>query len=426
MSIRSGGTVAVATRGHGARRTAVALAVAAAAVATGAASLVAAQETTANGRYPVTREQHRIAEQVASAGVPLSALAPSAPDRYTVKSGDTLWGISSMYLTSPWRWPELWGMNRQQVHNPHLIYPGQVLELIKGDGRARLQLANGAYPGGPGDTVRLSPEVRDAGSGTGIAISSIPNNLIEPFLSRPLIVAAKDLDAYPRIVATPENRVYLGRGDIAYARGLTDDAVANYHVFRPATALYDPDDTDRKTPIAYEAHYLGTAHVAKRGEVATIRVMDSKEEFGVGDRMVPITREPLVRYVPHTPDRSVEGRILSVYSGEETAGSDAIVAVNRGTRDGLEVGHVLALLRTGATVRDQTVERKEYIKLPDERIGEMFVFRVFDTISYALILRTTDAVKVGDRFTSPDNPAASINASLPEGGTAAAAETSNH
>jgi LysM repeat protein len=381
----------------------VCAAVAAAVCASAAA--VFAQES-ATSRWPVTDDQRRVADQVAQAGVPLSALAPSAPDTYTVKRGDTLWDISSVFLTSPWRWPELWGMNKEQVNNPHLIYPGQTLRLVKSDGRATLQVAQApqdSLPGVPGDTVRLTPRVRDLGQERGAAISAIPNNLIEPFLSKPLVVGANELAQYPRIVATQEGRVFLGRGDTAYARGITDDRIENYHVFRPARPLYDPDDADRKSPIAYEAFYLGVARMAKRGEVATLRIQDSKEEVGVGDRLVPIERQTLVTYVPRRPERAVDGRVISVYGGVDQAGTQSIVAINRGRRDGLEIGHVLALLATGETILDKTADKREFIKLPDERTGEMFVFRVFDGISYALIMRVERPVKVGDRFQQPDD-----------------------
>ncbi len=363
-------------------------------------------QTTADGRFPVTEEQRRTAEQVAQAGVPLSALSPTAPESYTVKNGDTLWGISSMYLTSPWRWPELWGMNKEQVRNPHLIYPGQTLVLVKGDGRATLRIADGAQglPGGPGDLVRLQPQVRTL-EGDRAFIPSIPNNIIEPFLSRPLVVTPAELERYPRIVATQEGRVFLGRGDIAYARGLADKPVENYHVFRPARPLFDPDDTARRNPIAFEAFYLGTARLAKRGEVATMRIQDSKEEIGVGDRLIPIERQTLINYVPRAPERAITGRIVSVYGGVDQAGSLSIVTINRGARDGVEIGHVLALLQIGQTIVDRTSPRREMIKLPDEQIGHMFVFRVFEAVSYALVLRTTQPVRVGDRFAQPDDAA---------------------
>ena len=370
-------------------------------------------QSTPDGRFPVTDEQRHMADQVAQAGVPLSALSPTAPSSYTIKSGDTLWAISQIFLTSPWRWPELWGMNKEQVRNPHLIYPGQTLNLVRAGDRARLELAGSgasagaaagaeAMPGVPGDAVRLSPRVRDLASAR-VAVTSIPANAIEPFLSQPLVVAANELARYPRIVGTTEGRVNLGRGDKAYARGVGEERTENYQVFRTAQPLYDPDDTVRKSPIAYEAFYLGTARLIKRGEVATFMIQEAKQEIGVGDRLVPIERTPMIAYVPRRPDRAVDGRIVSVYGGVKQAGTQQVVAINRGRRDGLEIGHVLALLQTGETVLDRTAPKREFIKLPDERIGEMFVFRVFETLSYALVMRVVKPVQIGDRFERPDD-----------------------
>ncbi len=360
--------------------------------------IVAAQSATS--RFPVTEEQRLTANQVAKLGVPLSALAANAPDTYTVKSGDTLWDISSIFLTSPWRWPELWGMNKEQIANPHLIYPGQTLRLVKGDGVARLEVAD-AQAGTPGDVVRLSPTVRDV-TGDRDAIPSIPHRVIEPFLSRPAVVSAGEMAKYPRIVATQTDRVYVGRGDSAYVRGISDERIERYNVFRPAQPLFDPDDADRRNPIAYEAFYLGSAVVTKAGEVATVRITESTQEIGIGDHLVPVPRRALFAYVPRRPDKPVDGRIVSIYSGLNETGTQSIVTLNRGSKQGVQVGYVLELLDTGATILDRTSDRREYIKLPDERIGMMFVFRVFDEISYALVFRVSKAVKVGDRFVEPE------------------------
>lgn len=380
----------------------------AAAALIAALALPAAAQNAPDGRQAVTDAQRQTADKVASAGVPLSELAPNAPESYTVKSGDTLWGISSLFLTSPWRWPELWGMNKAQVGNPHLIYPGQTLNLVRtADGRAMVQMAGGGNNSsgvastGSSDTLRLTPRVRELGPEADRAISSIPHRLIEPFISQPLIVDANGLDSAPRIVASPESRVLIGRGDNAYARGVTDESVERYHVFRPTRPLYDPDDTARKSPIAYEAFYLGTAGVVRRGEVTTLTVLESKQEIGVGDRLVPVPRQAYVTYMPRVPSTSIEGRIASVYDGVNQTGAGRVITLNRGSRHGLEVGHVLALLDTGATITDRTSATRESIKLPDERIGEVFVFRVFDSVSYALIMSTLRPVKVGDRVTPP-------------------------
>jgi LysM domain len=370
-------------------------ALAAAIVVAGPITSVAQPATT---RYPISGEQRHTAEQVAALGVPLSALAPNAPDTYTVKRGDTLWDISSLFLTSPWRWPELWGMNRSEIANPHLIYPGQTLRLVKGNGYARLEFAE---TGQSGDVVRLSPTVRGVSSDRD-AIPSIPNRIIEPFLTKPAVVSPAELAKYPRIVATQEQRVNVGIGDTAYARGISDDRIERYSIFRPARPLFDPDDVARRTPIAYEAFYLGVAQMTKPGEVATMQIRESTQEIGVGDRLVPITRLPVMAYVPRRPEQPIDGRIVSIYSGLNETGTQSVVTLNRGSKHGMQVGYVLALLDNGETILDRTSEQRDYVKLPDERIGMMFVFRVFDEISYALVFRVTKPVKVGDRFVEPD------------------------
>ncbi len=356
-----------------------------------------AQDSTPASRLPITPKQRSTADQVAQAGVPLSALAPNAPERYTVKSGDTLWDLSGMYLTSPWRWPELWGMNKTQIRNPHLIYPGQTLVLVKDGERARLQLAEGE----PG-VGRLEPRIRDV-AGDRSAIAAIPNKLIAPFLSQPLVLDANGLAEAPRIVATQEGRVFVGRGDEAYARGIQDDAIVNYNVFRPLRPLYDPDDKVRKNPIAYEAFYLGTANKVRGGEIAKMRIDSSKQEIGIGDRLLPVEREELVTHMPKRPEAPIDARVIAIYDGVRYAGGAQIITLSRGTDEGVSRGDVLQLFRTGETILDRTAAKREFIKLPDEQIGLAFVFRTFPTISYALIQRGTSPVVVGDRASNPSD-----------------------
>lgn len=380
-------------------KTSMGVLAAVACVGVAAGGSVLAQSATS--RYPITTEQRSMADQVAQAGVPLSALAPNAPESYTVKRGDTLWDLSKMYLTSPWRWPELWGMNKDQIANPHLIYPGQELRLVKDGGRARLEIAGGGA-GGAGVTRdgKLEPMIRDMGSDRA-AIRSIPTNLIQPFLSQPLVLEASAFNSAPRIIATQEGRVWVGRGDSAYARGVTNDSIKNYSVYRPLRPLYEPDDVNRLKPIAYEAVYLGTVNVTKGGEVAKVHVQEAKQEIGVGDRLMTIEPQTLQSYVPKLPAGPVDGRVISIYDGVRFAGGWQIITLNRGSNEGLTIGDTLQLYRAGQTIEDRTVSGRQFVKLPDEQIGLAFVFRVFPTISYALIQRGTQPVEVGDRASSP-------------------------
>jgi LysM repeat protein len=356
--------------------------------------------------YPVTPAQRGTAQQVAQAGVPLSELAANAPDSHTVKTGDTLWDISKLFLRSPWRWPELWGMNLEQIKNPHLIYPGQVLYLDKSGGRARLRM--GQPVGVAGNTVKLSPRVRSAPLDDN-GIPSIPLHLIQPFLSEAVVFETDELQTAPRIVATQEGRVLVSRGDVAYVRG---DLGANreYRVFRSARPLLDPTT---KEVLGYEAAYLGAAEYVRPGETrtnaagkpelvpATFSVTGIRQEIGVGDRLAPVPARDYMNYTPHAPNGDISGQIVSIYGDGLNAGQNQIVALNRGSRDGVERGHVLALWRAGQDAIDTTDGKRTPIRLPDERHGMLFVFSVFDRVSYALILSVLDPVKAGDRFTQP-------------------------
>ena len=353
--------------------------------------------------YPITSQQRGTAQKVAQDGVPLSELAPNAPDSYTVKTRDTLWDISKLFLKSPWRWPELWGMNLDQIRNPHLIYPGQILYLDKTGGRARLRMGQAV-----GGNDKLSPRVRSSAVG-GDSLASIPFGLIEPFLNEAVVFQSNELEAAPRIVATQEGRVVLARGDTAYVRGDLSNGT-DYRIFRQPKPLLDPTT---KELLGYEAVYVGSAEYVKQGETrvdaagkseivpATFTVTNVRQEAGVGDRLALVPTREYTNYAPHAPQGPMEGQIVSLYGDALTAGQNQVVALNRGARDGMERGHVLALIRNGARVVDKTDASRPTIKLPDERHGMLFVFRVFDRVSYALILSVKDPVSAGDRFAQP-------------------------
>jgi LysM repeat protein len=350
---------------------------------------------------PVLPQWRDTAQKVAAAGVPLEELAPNAPDQHTVQRGDTLWGISSLFLKSPWRWPELWGMNLDQIRNPHLIYPGQVLVLDKSGGRARLRMA-GRGEGIPG-TVKLSPRVRSELLDNG-AIAAIPLHLIGPFLNEAVVFDDNQLASAPRIVATQEGRVMVSRGETAYVRGDLGGA-RDFRLFRELKPLTDPETRE---VLGYEGRYVGTAEMTRPEEAgavvvpASFRITTTRLEAGVGDRLSPVPQQELVAYVPRAPGGTVEGRIVGVYGDGVNAGQNQVVSLNRGRRDGMERGHVLALWRAGRGAADTTTPgQRVAMRLPDERHGLLFVFRVFERVSYALILRVEEPVRAGDRFTQP-------------------------
>ena len=370
--------------------------------------------------FPITAQQRTTANQVAQAGVALSDLRPDAPQRYTVKSGDTLWAISGLFLKSAWRWPELWGMNLADIQNPHLIYPGQTLFLDTSSGRARLTTQ--ANNGGTIPTVRLSPHTR-VNNLTDGALPTLQNHLIEPFLSEGIIVDDQTMNQAPRIVASKDGRVLLTRGDRAYARSSSSNELVDdphqkqkaYRIFRDTKPLKDPVTG---VVLGYDATYLGKALLARSegtqdlaprgGDTpldvvpATFDIVDAKEEIRVGDRLLPEPPRQLRSYVPHAPANPVDARIVSIYgSAVVNAAQNQVVIINKGTLDGLENGHVLAILQAGERLVDKTDEALTPIKLPDERNGLLMVFLTFDKLSYGLVLDIVNGVKVGDRLVNP-------------------------
>lgn len=316
-------------------------------------------------------------------------LADGAPDRHIVVPGDTLWSISSKFLKQPYRWPEIWRLNQEQIGNPQRIYPGQVVILEwKGD-KPLLKIADSIA------TFKAEPQIyRESNKRE---ISSIPQQAIEPFLSEPLVVEPGQLDRSPRIVATQEDRVYIGKGDLAYVTGIREKARL-WQVYRPGKALVDPES---KETLGYEAFYLGSANVTREGEPTTIEIIASRREIGRDDHLLPAPHLDVISYVPHAPNKTVRAHVVSVYGGVGQAGRDSIVTLSRGKRDGLEIGHVLSLSRAGAEVSTRHDGKKEVFQLPDERYGLLFVFRVFDRVSYALVMNVTRTVEIGDVVAMP-------------------------
>ena len=380
-----------------------------------------------------------------------SALQEGAPDQYIVVPGDTLWGISGRFLKDPWKWPELWRMNQEQLRNPHRIYPGDVIVLDRSGAELQLRLlraddpaaiaaaaaaAAGAPPAPPRDTVKLSPRTR-AEPLADKAIPAIPPSVIEPFLSRPLVVGQDELDGAPVVLANQENRVAIGAGNVAYAQGLGYDRGDIWQVFRRGDALIDPD-TDEI--LGYLATYLGEARVIRRGDPATIEITKSAQEIYAGDRLLPAAKErPTFSYVPRAPWKPVRGRIMSTYGSLGETGPLGIVALSKGSKDGLEVGHVLAIHRSQSTLaygtrmaplygaeglsgsdsprayyseeitprdaplyqRGRRITEDDAAKLPDERFGLVMVFRTFDRAAFGLVMQASRPVAVNDLVTNP-------------------------
>jgi hypothetical protein len=319
----------------------------------------------------------------------------NAPDRHVVVKGDTLWDISAKFFKDPWRWPQIWGMNKDTIKDPHWIYPGDVIVLDRATGTLRIgeggtAETSGATEGSGGVVVKLSPKPREQDS-VHSSIPSIPVGDISPFLSQPLIIEKNGLANSPEISGTYEQRVILGNGDVAYVKGLTESQGARWQVYRPGKTFVDPDS---KEVLGHEAIYLGDATVEKFDDVSTIRITKSIQEINRGDRLVQPQGEVVSSYLPHAPDKHLSARVISVYGGVSQGGQNMVVTLNKGQRDGLENGHVLALYRKGEKVG-------KTLTLPDERYGLLFVFRTFDKVAYALVMQTHLPVELLDRAQTP-------------------------
>ncbi len=331
------------------------------------------------------------------------ALQKNHPDRYTVVKGDTLWGISGKFLKDPWQWPKVWRMNRAEIKNPHRIYPGDVVVLDNSGNSPQLKLLR--------ETVTLQPGAIEEPLEKQ-EIYSIAPNIIGPFLSQPLLIENDQLERAPHIVSGQDNRVVLSPGTRVYVNNIPEGSGTHWSVYRSGEKLVDPDTGEL---IGTEAVYLGDMNVTRFGAPASADIVRAKEEIFARDRIVVAPDEFKNSFVPHAPDNEVSGRIIRIYGGVAEGGPNTVVSINRGKKDGLEEGHVLAINRHGRSVRDPEFKAKkdakllsedeikngDIVKLPDERVGLLMVFRTFDRVSYALIMNATDAVYTLDAVHTP-------------------------
>ncbi len=314
------------------------------------------------------------------------------PQSYTVVAGDTLWDISGKFLNQPWKWPQLWKAN-PQVQNPDLIYPGDTLSLTYVDGQPRIVLNRGESRG----TIKLSPRIRSTPITD--AIPTIPLGAINAFLlNNRIMETSEQFDAAPYVIAGNGERVLSGAGDRIYARGSFNPEHVSYGIFRKGKTYFDPD-TDE--PLGINADDIGSGEiVASEGDVATVQMQRSTQEVRLGDRLFANEERAInSNFVPGEPLQPINGMIIDVPRGVTQIGEFDVVTLDRGRRDGLSEGNVLAIYKAGETVRDRVTG--EQVKIPDERSGLLMVFRTYDRLSYAMVLHATRSLAVKDKVRNP-------------------------
>jgi hypothetical protein len=349
------------------------------------------------------------------------------PDQYVVVKGDTLWDISGKFLRDPWLWPTIWKLNRDEIRNPHLIHPGDVIVLDTTGGSPALRLLRESVLGHNGNNGQSTGEVIINPSVIieplkKEAIPTIPVSSIAPFLNQPLIVESNALNDSPRIIAGQDDRVILSPSSRIYVRGIPNGGNLDWHIYRKGNAMIDPDT---KTNLGYEAIYLGDAKITKYGDPATAEIIRAKEEIFATDRLTPLSNMIDSNFIPHAPDFAVKGRIMAIYGGVSEAGAGSIVSINRGHENGIEIGHVLAIQNTGRLIQETEMNKSDsfslnetikntfssqkktsknvmnMVKLPDERAGLLMIFRVFDHVSYGLVMQTEQSIHALDTVINP-------------------------
>lgn len=320
------------------------------------------------------------------------ALNPAHPDRYVVVRGDTLWDISARFLRDPWRWPDVWQVN-PKIENPHLIYPGDILQLTYVDGQPRIGLIRGQRD------YKLSPGVRRTPLDT--SIPTIPIDAISPFLSKPYVMEKEELRRAPYVVEFVDEHILGGLGNGIYVRAIQQSEPIDFEVVRPGGPYKDPDTGDI---LGYEALYVGDATLRSTGDPATLLLERTEIETIIGDRLLPVEDEiALTDFQPRAPARPIEGRIISVLNGVTQIGQYQVVVLSKGADDGLVPGDVLRIFTAGEVVRDVVSPQPgATVRLPEEEAGFLMVFRTFSRVSFALIMYANRALHVLDVVRHPD------------------------
>lgn len=327
---------------------------------------------------------------VFSAFADVLTLKPDHPETYVVKKGDTLWDISNVFLQSPWLWPQLWHVN-PQVKNPNLIYPGDTLNLVYVDGKPQLVLNRGSS----GD-VKLEPEVR--ATSIARAIPAIPLEAISAFLNHGRIVAPGVLESAPYVLIGKEGHIVTGAGDEIYGRGKFDPSNSSYGVFRKGEIFVDPDTHE---VLGVQAVDVGLAKLlSTEKDVATLSLNRSTQEIRRSDRLLPEEQRTInANFFPSAPAQDIKGKLLTVEGGVTQVGPMSVVVINKGAREGIAEGNLMAIYKVGEVISDPVTN--DAVKTPDFRAGLLMVFRVFDKVSYGLVLRAERPLKVGDSVRNP-------------------------
>jgi hypothetical protein len=324
-------------------------------------------------------------------------LQEGAPDRYVVVKGDTLWGISGKFLKDPWKWPQIWNMNKEDIKNPHWIYPGDVIVLDVVDGQPRLRLLANDKNDALRRDVKAGPRVRVTPL-ENHAAATIPASVIEPFLAQPVVVDEKEFNTAPRIALAQDGRLLVSMGDRFQVVGLTGNPGDDWQIFHPGKELRDPDT---KELLGYEVSYVGEASARDIGPVSTLQITRVEQEIALGDRLIPKPKHLFMNYVPRMPEGKLEAKVISTYGGLDAAGPYTTIVINRGARDGLALGHVLFSYKAPRPVMTEAGKPDKNLMAPAEKTGNVFVYRVFPKLAYGLVLDSTRPVERLDVVRKP-------------------------